>query len=102
MFFQNNQSSPGLFGLRPTKPAPLDGPQTQPISPMPAAKPMAPMEPQTQPTSPYSKMAQEIMKQKFNRRIPGNASRGGAIATGLGGILDNAVDGWASKKGFDV
>lgn len=58
-----------------------------------------PPAPQTQPAdNPYQRMARGIMKQRFNRSIPAGASRGGAIATGIGGVLDSAVDGWAERK----
>lgn len=73
---------------------PSDGPQTQPGAvgaglgrAVGAAQPPR-----------FGKMARAILGQKFNRSIPSGASRGGAIATGIGGILDNAVDGWNAKR----
>lgn len=121
-----------FFGMRPTPgfglPKPGDDgslPQTQPAFGAPPAPPPAPvfgapspvkqmpgmtMTPQTQPVGPprdalpsqpsrFHRMAQGILGQRFNRQIP-VADRSGL--TGIGGILDNAVDGWATKKGYQV
>lgn len=91
----------GGGGGLPPQPTPSPSPTfgVPPTSQAPAMTPPAPRDAFAAAPSRYHRMAQGIIGQKFNRQVP-MADQSGLTA--LGGVLDNAVDGWASRKGYQV